>query len=110
MHEEHHVDNGMVIGAILLCLNDHQYLKKQDLPKILKNINILDSKKGSSISFNPNFIEEETNFYVANKIYSYSNDGWILMDRKKANEYCNSFIDNNLQLSIKKTSNLEIEI
>ena len=111
MYEEHHVNNGIVIGAILLCLKDEEVLKRSDLNKILKNINLIDSKKGSQIWFNPTLIEEETQFYTSHKFYTYNmeKDCWQLKNRLAVEAYCLHYADTTLKTAVARTFNKNAE-
>ena len=111
MYEERHLDNGVVIGSILLCLKNGEILKHKDLNNIIKNINLIDSKKGAQICLNPEFIEEETSFYKDDKIFEYNEnkDGWLLLDRKKAEAYCGHFVDKTLKTAVSKTFHKSVE-
>ena len=103
--QEYHIDNGALIGAILLCLNDKEILKAGDLIKIQKSLSLLDSKKGSSIYLNPDLIEEETEFYLREKVYEFDEhqNCWHLLNRKKASAYCGHYLDENIYSAVQKT-------
>ncbi len=105
MYEAEHVDNGVLIGSILLCLDEGKSLSSNDLIKIQKNINSLDSKKGAGIWLNPNLIKEETEFYLTNKIYSFNKKekSWILLNRTKAQYYCGFAVDKILLSAVQKS-------
>ena len=102
-YEEYHEDNGTVVGGILLCLPENGNLPTSYLSEIVKNLAILDPKKAALISLNPQLIKEETEFYLANKIYELSDHAFKLIDREKAKAYCGHYIDENLKVAVLNT-------
>ena len=102
IYEVPHEDNGVVIGAMLLCLEDGQTLQAKDFSKIIRKLNELDAKKGASIFLNPDLIAEETESYILNKICKTNKykTSFILTDRNKAENYCGHFVDDNLRTAV----------
>ena len=105
MYIRYYEDTGVVIGAMLLCLEDGQLLPNKELDNIVKEVSKLDTKKGKKIILDPRLIEEETSFFTFNRIYRQTKAGYILTNRELAERYCGSYMDDNLKKAVTKIIN-----
>lgn len=105
MYIQYYEDNGVVIGAMLLCLQDGQILPRKELINISKEVSLLDPEKGAKMCFNSRLIDEEITFFTFNNIYKEKKGGYVLKDRKLAERYCGSYCDENLKIAVNKVIN-----